>query len=90
MRKVLHDKSKIKEGDTKEVLKFAFFPKIILNHKKERIFVWLERYIAVYRATVTLVAKPDAIGMYGVWLAHHNEREVQWKKTQECLYDKNL
>lgn len=36
-----------KEGTTKEVRKFAFFPKMI-DDGKERHIVWFEYYYAIY------------------------------------------
>lgn len=36
-----------KEGTTKEVRKFAFFPKIV-DDGSERNIIWLEYYYAIY------------------------------------------
>jgi len=73
---------KLVEGQKREVKRFAFLPTSV----DDDYIVWLEFYGEVQVVVKTLVAVPDGIGPYGVWLAYHHEWVLKWQaQSKHCL-----
>ena len=71
----IKEKVVLKEGDTKEVVRFAFLPVYISNTQ----IVWMEKYIETFKVEKLYKPYPIKIGRWGRW------REVGWEWVNDWV-----
>lgn len=76
MKLNLKEEPPLVEGQVKRVKKFAFIPTVVDNGD---LLIWLEPYFENYIVKRKLKARPTAVGMYGIWLAHTHEWVNEWE-----------